>query len=788
MVAAPLKCDLCAMEIHAEPVIRDFDGVQKHFCCEGCARVYSEAKQKGILDQVLKSPPMHKKEHVSQKEVVHFSINGMWCSGCALAAENVLRSQPGILSTDISFAAEKGRLEYDPQLGKLEDAFKSLKGLGYHAYVSGGLQDRNAQRQEENTLLHLLVAIGFGMQIMLLYLVQLYPRYALGEFNAPDLRNLQYLLWGLATPVLFYGGSSYLRGTWRAVRAKTATMDTLVTLGTLSAYVYSAFITVRGNGEVYFDSIVMITVFIMLGRYLEKLGGSQARKDIQSLLRLQPEIAHRKKEGAWEDVSPSQLMLDQTILVKRGERIPTDGIILAGSASINEALLTGESLPVSKQENDSVFAGTLVEDSSLQIVVTKMVGDSRLAKIAALVEETLSQKAPIQRLADKSAAIFAFVIIFIAIVTAITRILIGQPFSQALLIAVSVLVVACPCALGLATPVALVVTLGRATRAGLIIRNQDALETSPRIDEVIFDKTGTLTLAKLALTSSSIDPKSNMSAKELYHLAASLEQFSEHPIAQAITAGQLNLSEPQHFQVIKGMGTRGEVEGRQLKIGSINFFGKAPSAHLNAEAEERAALGETVIWFGWDEKPIAFFTLSDQLNPTASSAIGNLRQKGILVSLLSGDTPTTSAAIAQRLGLEKFIGFCTPDKKAEIIKNKQHWGEKVAMVGDGVNDAPALAQADLSFTAFGGTDIAGETSDVILTKPDLTLVPWFIQLASKSRRIIIENLAWAFAYNLVSVPLAAMGIISPIIAAAAMATSSVLVVFNSLRLQRIKVA
>ena len=783
-----LKCDLCGSEIIKEPVHHTIDGEDKVFCCNGCARVYSEAYQKGILDQVL-TEKAHKKNKLSAKnETVHFSIGGMYCSGCALAAENVLQNQPGMISTEISFAAEKGRLVFDPTLGNPSEALKTLDGLGYHARLSTDREDINSQNQDENTLLQLLVAIGFGMQIMLIYLVQLYPRYLQGDFNALDLRKLQYLIWALVTPVLFYGGSSYLRGAWRALRARTATMDTLVAMGTLSAYSYSAYIALTGNGEVYFDSIVMITVFIMLGRYLERIGGTQARKDIQSLLKLQPEQAHRKTDGEWENVPVSKLKLDDLLLIKPGERIPADGEITEGEASINESLLTGESLPVTRQKGDHIFAGTLVEDSPIQMRVTRELEKSRLSQIAQLVEDTLSQKPPIQRLADKAAAIFAFLIIGVAVLTAGVRLLLGQPANHALLTAVSVLVVACPCALGLATPMALVVTLGRATREGLIVRNQAAMETSSRINEVVFDKTGTLTLGKLSIVTIVLDKTLKISADELINLSASVEQFSEHPIAVAITSGQTHLTEPENFKVVKGFGTQGEIKGQLIKVGSIKYFANPPAHELLEKSEENAAMGHTVVWIGWDETPYAFITLSDQPNPTAIEAISQLEKLGIKVSMLSGDTQTTSQVIAKSLGLDSFSGFCPPEKKAELIKEKQNGGQKIAMVGDGVNDAPALAQSDLSFTAFGGTDIAGETSDVILTKSDLRLVPWFVKLSALSRRVIIENLAWAFAYNLVSVPLAALGVISPVIAAGTMATSSLLVVGNSLRLRRKKIS
>ena len=526
----------------------------------------------------------------------------------------------------------------------------------------------------------------------------------------------------------------------------------------------------------------------MLGRYLESIGGSQARKDIQSLLKLQPEQAHRQNKAEWEDVSVSRLELDDILLIKPGERIPVDGVIVEGEASINESLLTGESLPISRKRGDFVFAGTLVEDSTIQVQMTRKLEKSRLSQIAQLVEDTLSQKPPIQRLADKAAAIFAFVIILVAVTTGVIRLLLGQPVDQALLTAVSVLVVACPCALGLATPMVLVVTLGRATRSGLIIRNQAVLETASKVREVIFDKTGTLTMGKLTLGTIQADKELTLNKSELLKLAASIEQLSEHPIAAAIASNQSDLTNPEEFKIVKGYGAQGYIQEKLVKVGALKYFTHKPSEGLLKNSEKFASDGHTIVWVGWDDVPYAFITLGDRPNPTAKEAISLLGKSGIKISMLSGDTQITSRAIAHNLGLDSYYGDCTPDRKSEIIRSKQKDGQTIAMVGDGVNDAPALAQSDLSITAFGGTDIAGETSDVILTKSDLTLIPWFIELSVKSRRVIVENLAWAFGYNLISVPLAAFGLITPVIAAAAMATSSLLVVSNSLRLRKIKIS
>ncbi|NPV08566.1 MAG: cation-translocating P-type ATPase [Anaerolineae bacterium] len=787
------RCALCGRVIEGSPVVRELNGVEEHFDSQGCARVYEVAQANDMLDQVLadptSEPALRPAPLQGHERSAHFTVQGMHCPGCAVAAERVLRHQPGVRSAEISFSGQQGRIDYDPDRADLASVLQSLERLGYHASPMASAQSHHVAMSQERTLLQLITAAAFGMQVMLLYLVQLYPLYAAGRFSDPEVRTLQYLVWALATPALFYGGSSFLRGAWGMLRsAHTANMDTLVSLGTLSAYAYSVYVTLTGSGEAYFDSVVMITTFVMLGRYLEAVGGSEARKGIRELLSLQPAKAWRPWNNEWHQVSASALAPGDRILVKPGERVPADTAIEEGHATLDESLVTGESAPVERGPGDSVLAGTVVTDAAIIGRVIRPPAESRLAQIAQLVQRTLAIKPPIQRLADRASAYFAFGIMGAAALTFVGWWLTGHAPARSLLAAVSVLVVACPCALGLATPLALAVVLGRTTRAGVLVRNPVALETAARVQRIVFDKTGTLTEGRLSVTDVAVVPAARIDRSELLSLAAAAEQYSEHPVARAIVAAAPSPPpSAEDPRIVRGMGvsvrTNGAEAGWRVLVGSDRFLGVDSSSDLAQEAEGRKLRGETVVWVGSGDGLKGFIALRDQPNPTAPAALASLRAHGVQPVMLSGDSPGTTRAIAKDLGLEDYEGGCSPTEKAARIAEWQRSGQTVAMVGDGVNDAPALAQADLSITTAGGTDVAGETSDLVLTRPNLAVVPWFVEVSRQTRAVIQQNLGWAFAYNVFAVPLAALGLISPVIAAAAMATSSLLVVGNSLRLR-----
>lgn len=787
MVNSGESCALCNLKITAAPVVMTFEGEEKHFCCQGCARVYEVAYENHMLDQVLGRNETKKttslQEAFKPGETAYFNLKGMWCPGCALAAEKVLSRQPGIRSADVSFIAEKGQIQYDESKTDLKKTLKTLDALGYQAQLVTEKDEQKNDRIQERILIQLIAALGFEMQVMILYLAILYPHYLAADFNSTLVRDTQYVVWILSTPLLFYGGVSFLRGAWRALIARTATMDTLVSLGALSAYGYSIYITLTGNGQTYFDSLAMITVFIMVGRYLEKIGGARTRKSIQKLLTLQPEFAWLKKEDQWVQVSAGSLVPGDEVMVKPGERVPADGLVTSGRAAVDESLLSGESGFVMKQAGDQIYGGTVVTDASIFIDITRKVGATRLSQITHLVEKTLANKSPVQRLADRLSAIFTYVILAISLGSGLTWLLMGNPSSKAILVAVSVLVVACPCALGLATPLAISVALGKAVESGVLVRNPAALENASKVKRIVFDKTGTLTRGRMSFVKIVTPRNSGYSSRQLLKMAASIEQFSEHPISKAVRAKVTGKMLPvSDFLNLRGFGTTavvGENPGERVRIGSGRFLEVDKKEPLSKKADTFLSNGDTVVWIAVEDKISGFMVLRDEVENTAAGVIRDLKKNGITPVILSGDSPATTQYVARKLGVKDFQGSCSPEEKSKIIAEWQAKGEFVAMIGDGVNDAPALAQADLSITAAGGTDIAGETSDVILTKSDLALIPRFIALSKRTRRTISENLGWAFAYNLISVPLAVTGIISPIIASLTMVISSLLVVGNS---------
>ena len=780
-------CELCGMEIADDPVVRVVCGDSHCFDTEDCARLYSNAAEAGMLDLVLADPPEQRHSLIERLGLHHktayFRLDGMWCAACAKVSERVLKQGEGVMDAQVSFAAGKGRIDYDPRVTDLEELMHRVEKLGYNATLDGDEESQKSSAMEERLLIQLLVAFAFGMQEMVLYIVRLYSAYGAGDFSSPQVRFVQLLAGVLATPALFYGGYTFLRGATQELRARTPGMDTLVALGTLSAFAYSMWATAVGGHATYFDSVTMIVQFVVLGRYIEMAGGARARKDVRGLMELQPKRAWvRTADGALDEAPAWQVKPGATIVIKPGERVPLDAEVVEGSGHADESLLTGESVAVSKGAGTTLWAGTLLVDGALTATVVRDLDSSRLSGIRTLVEHTLESRAPVERLADRVSLYLTVGVIALALVTGFAWTLAGAPLAHALITAVAVLVVACPCALGLATPLAISVALGNTAREGVLVRNGVALETAGQTGIVVLDKTGTVTLGRLQVAASEGE-----SQAALLRTASAAEQFSEHPLARAIVSASAPPPAAREFAAQAGLGVSAvlEADGTRVAVGRIELMPVAPSPQLTASASAREANGETVVWIGRGDAVAGFIALRDEIDPSARFAVRELIARGLGPVMLSGDSEKTTRAVAAELGIERFEARLTPEMKAEAIAALQAKGIRVAMVGDGVNDAPSLARADISFTVAGGADIAGQTSDIVLSRADLELVPWFLAASARTRRTIRQNLGWAVGYNAIALPLAAFGVITPAVAAVAMACSSLLVVGNSLRLRRL---
>jgi heavy metal translocating P-type ATPase len=693
----------------------------------------------------------------------------------------VLARTRGVRSVEVSFALGKGRVEYDPSVVTPDELIHRVERLGYRATLSGEGRSTDDDRFEESLLIQVLVALAFGMQVMVLYLVRLYGLYGTGQAASADARTLGMLMWALSTPVLLYSGQTFLRGAFNEIVARRPGMDTLVALGTVSAYSYSVFAVLTGR-PTYFDSVTMIIQFVMIGRYLEAIGGGRARKSVRALLELQPRRAWSLlDDGSLLEVRAAELTPGDRIAIKAGERVPTDATVLTGQGTADEALLTGESSVMPKREGDTLWAGTVLSEGPITATVLRPIGETRLASIRELVEATLTQKPPVQRLADTASAWLTFAILATAVVTFALWTLSGADAARALLAAVAVLVVACPCALGLATPLAVSVAIGRATRGGVLVRVPAALETATTVTRIAFDKTGTLTEGRLELRG--IRVVATADDDEVACLVAGVEALSEHPLGRALAGACATPSLVRDIRAIRGQGVIGIApDGREIRVGAERLMPGPIPSELAETAPSASGTAESVVWIAVGGEVVGAASLRDVVVESATRALAELRAQGRTTVLLSGDSESTTAAVARGLGFTEHRSRLTPEEKADAIAGWQSAGERVAMVGDGVNDAPGLARADIAVTVAGGTDVAGQTSDIVLARSDLALLPWFLRLSAATRRITRENLGWALLYNGFAVPLAATGRISPAIAAAAMAASSLLVVGNSLRL------
>jgi Cu+-exporting ATPase len=721
---------------------------------------------------------------------VDLALDGMTCAACAARIETTLNRLPGVQAS-VNFATESARVDYDPAQAGVDALVAAVTRVGYGAHVKrddAEERDRDAARRgaQWTTLRReLAAAVVLTAPFLVQMIVMFVPGVAHGEVLP------RYWQLALATPVQFIIGRRFYVGAWHALRGGGANMDVLIVLGTTIAWLWSAVVTVLGiDRHVYFEASAAIVTLVLLGKALEARARAGASAAIEGLLELQPAIAHVVRDGREIDVPLADVAVGDRFVVRAGEAIPVDGAIVDGTSSVDESMLTGESRPVSKAKGARVYAGTVNLDGFLHCDATGVGRATLLAGIVRLVEEAQGSKAPIQRLADRVSSVFVPVVLAIAFVTfALTAWLAGDAVAGAIN-AVAVLVIACPCALGLATPTAIIAGTGRGAQLGVLIRNAVALEQAGRMTTLVVDKTGTVTEGRPAVTR--VLARGDVAPEAALAVAAALERQVMHPLAQAVVAKAradgLALPNVFEFVAVPGMGVHGAVgEGRRpAAVGSLAFLASRGIALDDADVQTWLAGGESIVGVAIDGALAAVIMLADTVRRTSATAIARLRESGIDVVMLSGDNATTVERIARDTGIAHYAGGMTPAAKRARIDELRATGEVVGMVGDGVNDAPALAAADVSFAMGAGSAVAVEAADITVIRNDLAAVADAILLSRATRRKIRQNLFFAFGYNVLGIPLAALGFLNPVIAGAAMAMSSVSVVGNALTLRRFR--
>jgi P-type Cu+ transporter len=723
--------------------------------------------------------------HPASGDIVNLRIAGMTCAACAARIEKALNRLPGV-AANVNLATEYALVRVEPGAATAQRLIEAVERAGYGAEVVAGADPaadkarRAALYRQELRQFWIAAALTLPLVAQMVWML-------VGHHGDMLPRWLQL---ALATPVQFWSGRRFYVGAWHALRGGGANMDVLVALGTSAAYLFSAVVTLFAlhSQHVYFEASAAIITLVLLGKLLEARARGRTSAAIEQLVRLQPRQARVERDGQLLDVDVAALVVGDLFLVRPGERMPVDGEVLEGRSSVDESMLTGESLPVTKQPGARVFAATQNGNGLLRCRATRVGTQTQLAEIIRLVGQAQGSKAPIQRLADRVSGIFVPVVLVIALITLAGWWLGTGDFTRALINAVAVLVIACPCALGLATPTAIMVGTGRGAQCGILVRDAAALERAENIRTLVVDKTGTLTEGKPALTA--LVPAAGMDERELLALAAGLEQGSEHPLASAVLreAAERGVtpSVASNVQAYPGQGIEGQVEGRRLALGAAAWIAsRGLTVDINA-LDGLASAGTTRIVLADDARALGYLGIADRLRDTSAAAVARLRAGGVELVMLTGDNEATAETIARQTGIARWKAGVLPQDKAAEVQSLKSAGDAVAMAGDGINDAPALAAADVSFAFANGADIALEAADVTLMRNDLMSVADAISLSRATLSRIRQNLFFAFVYNALGIPLAALGLLSPVIAGAAMALSSVSVVSNSLLLRRWK--
>ncbi|HEC97430.1 MAG TPA: cadmium-translocating P-type ATPase [Nitrospirae bacterium] len=795
-ITLPVKGMTCASCVKAvEKALSKVEGVTDvsvNFASEKAIVKTSDNISIESLIQAIKSEGY---DIVTSK--LEFIVKGMTCASCVATVERALKGLYGVVSAYVNIASEKAVVEYIPTLTGFEEFKKAVKAQGYEAEaITEEFIDREKESREKeyrNLLLKFRVSAVISALILL------------GSFTSIPLLSNWYTLFLLATVVQFWTGMRFYKGAWVAIKHLSTNMNTLITMGTSAAYFYSVTATFfpgifESGGlkvHIYFDTSAIIIALILLGRLLEAKAKGKTSEAMRKLVGLQAKTARVVRDGSEAEIPIEDVAVGDTVIVRPGERIPVDGIVIDGYSSIDESMLTGESLPVEKTAGDTAFGGTINKVGSFKLKASRIGRDTALAQIIRLVEEAQGSKAPIQRLADRIASIFVPAVIIIATFTFVLWYFLGPKpaFTMALMNFIGVLIIACPCALGLATPTAIMVGTGKGAERGILIRNAEALETAHKIQTTIMDKTGTITKGEPELTD--IIGTDSFDRNTLLQLSASAEKVSEHPLAEAIVRKAkelgLDLSEPEDFMAIPGGGIRARIGTDDVFIGNVTLLEKKgiDLTPLSETVEKLTSEGKTAVLISVNNEVKGVFGIADSTKEGSIEAISELKKMGIEVVMLTGDNERTAARIAEMVGIDRFFAGVLPEGKVAVVKKLKGEGKIVAMVGDGINDAPALTEAHVGIAIGTGTDIAMEASDITLIKGDPRSVVEAIKLSKLTLRTIKQNLFWAFFYNIVGIPIAA-GILyvfggpllDPVFASAAMAFSSVSVVSNSLRLRK----
>lgn len=718
---------------------------------------------------------------------ITLNVTGMHCASCVNMIEKDLNNHPGVIKATVNLATHKAVVQFNPEKLTTQDIIKVIKGAGYDAKIEADGHHATSLKKTENKEIRqerrfFIIGLIFSLPILVLGMIFM--------SGSPANKIIQSIL---ATVVQFYVGWSFYQGAFRGAKRKTVNMDSLIALGTSAAYFYSIATTYFIGGEVFFETSAFLITFVKLGKWLEARARGKTGDAIKKLMGLQVKKARVSRDGKEKEVPIDEVLIGDIVLVRPGEKIPVDGAVIEGNSSIDESMISGESIPIEKEKGDFVIGATINKFGSLKFKATKIGKDTVLAQIIRVVEEAQSSKAPIQKYADRISSYFVPAVVLIAIVTfSIWFFAVGASFSAALLTFTAVLVIACPCALGLATPTAIIVGTGMGASRGILIKSGQALEVANKINVVVFDKTGTVTKGEPEVTDVVTEENDPKKRREIFQLAASLENKSEHSLADAIVkkskAEKFELLEVQKFQAIPGRGIEGTVNDLNIVIGTKKYLDdkKIETTFWDERLESLVDQGKTVVIVALQDKVAALIAVADTVKKESKAAISRLGKMGVETILLSGDNKRTVEAIAEKIGIKNVHAEVMPEDKAREVERVQKKEKTVAMVGDGINDAPALAQADVGIVMGRGSDVAIETGDIVLMKDDPGDVASAVKLSKITMNKIKQNMFWALFYNSIGIPIAAMGLLKAEYAGLAMALSSVSVVTNSLLLKRKK--